>query len=230
MKKGMEKKLDIIQTAENLFCRFGYENTSIQQILDALHTSKGSFYHHFESKEKLLEEICIRRSHTITGQIVANTENISDPVEALNALLSGLIPLNGEKLGFLLMLLPVFSLPEGWSVQRVYCRELSLRLDEPLQKTLESGRETGAFAPLNIPRTAHIVLSLTNSLWCEICDMIILSEKQGEICDPSELLRMADAYRSSVERILSAPFGSIRLVSIQDIKNLSEQIHAHWKK
>ena len=34
--KGEMKKMDIIRTAETLFCRYGYEATSIQDILDAL--------------------------------------------------------------------------------------------------------------------------------------------------------------------------------------------------
>ena len=58
MKKGDIKKQVILQTAETMFCRNGYETTSVQDILDALHTSKGSFYHHYASKELLLEEIC----------------------------------------------------------------------------------------------------------------------------------------------------------------------------
>ena len=58
MKKGDLKKQEILRTAESLFCRYGYEATSIQDVLDELKTSKGSFYHHFVSKEALLEEIC----------------------------------------------------------------------------------------------------------------------------------------------------------------------------
>ena len=54
MIKGDRKREEIIRTAETLFCRQGYEKTGIQEIIDLLHTSKGSFYHHFASKEMLL--------------------------------------------------------------------------------------------------------------------------------------------------------------------------------
>ena len=43
MKKGELKKQEIMETAEILFCKKGYEQTSIQDILDKLKTSKGSF-------------------------------------------------------------------------------------------------------------------------------------------------------------------------------------------
>ena len=71
MKKGDIKKQEFINTAEELFCRNGYESTSVQDIIDSLNTSKGSFYHHFISKEALLEEICSRRADQILQGIIA---------------------------------------------------------------------------------------------------------------------------------------------------------------
>ena len=68
MKKGDIRKLEYIQTAERLFCKNGYEATSVQDILDTLHTSKGSFYHHFPSKESLLSAMCVRRAGAIAAE------------------------------------------------------------------------------------------------------------------------------------------------------------------
>ena len=45
MLKGDLRKKQILETAEKMFCRDGYEKTSVQDILDVLHLSKGSFYH-----------------------------------------------------------------------------------------------------------------------------------------------------------------------------------------
>lgn len=40
----------------------GYENTTIQDIIDALgNLSKGAIYHHFKSKEDILEAVCDQR-------------------------------------------------------------------------------------------------------------------------------------------------------------------------
>ena len=62
MRKGDEKRQDILSVAERLFCQKGYKETSVQDILDVLKTSKGSFYHHFESKEQVLQKICESRA------------------------------------------------------------------------------------------------------------------------------------------------------------------------
>ena len=50
MKKGDLRRQAILDTAEALFFERGYEETSVQDILDAMELSKGGFYHHFESK------------------------------------------------------------------------------------------------------------------------------------------------------------------------------------
>ena len=43
-------------------------------------------------------------------------------LERLNILLAGMLPFREEKLSFLLMLLPVFALPEGRTVREYYSR------------------------------------------------------------------------------------------------------------
>ncbi len=52
-----ERKAQVIQTALRLFAMKGYENTTINNIIDEAGISKGGFYHHYVSKEQLLEDI-----------------------------------------------------------------------------------------------------------------------------------------------------------------------------
>ena len=49
----------IITTAARLFSVHGYENTSVQEIIDTVGVSKGAFYHHFTSKDDILEAIAV---------------------------------------------------------------------------------------------------------------------------------------------------------------------------
>lgn len=68
MKKGDERKVEILNTAERLFCTRGYAGTGIQDILDTLQISKGGFYHHFISKDAVLKTICERRAVAAAGR------------------------------------------------------------------------------------------------------------------------------------------------------------------
>ena len=51
----------ILDVAFRLFMEKGYEHTSIQDIIDHLGSlSKGAIYHHFKSKEDILEAVTNR--------------------------------------------------------------------------------------------------------------------------------------------------------------------------
>lgn len=56
MKKSSKNqtKSRIVSAAWRLFYQYGYDNTTIDDIVEASNTSKGSFYHYFESKDALL--------------------------------------------------------------------------------------------------------------------------------------------------------------------------------
>lgn len=55
MKKNTNQTKSRIVTASwKLFYQYGYDNTTIDDIVEASQTSKGSFYHYFESKDALL--------------------------------------------------------------------------------------------------------------------------------------------------------------------------------
>ncbi|MDR2370698.1 MAG: TetR/AcrR family transcriptional regulator [Treponema sp.] len=57
-KQKAETFVDIMRSAEELFMRQGYEKTSMQEIADNSGLTKGALYHHFASKEALLERMC----------------------------------------------------------------------------------------------------------------------------------------------------------------------------
>ncbi len=49
----------IIAAAWRLFDENGYENTTVDQIVEACGISKGGFYHYFRAKDDLLEELAL---------------------------------------------------------------------------------------------------------------------------------------------------------------------------
>ena len=55
-----EKRNAILDVAQRLIYTKGYEQMTIQDILDDLQISKGAFYHYFDSKQALLEAMIER--------------------------------------------------------------------------------------------------------------------------------------------------------------------------
>jgi len=81
------KKRDaVIGTALRLFTEKGYENVSVEEIIAATGTSKGTFYHYFRGKEEILAEFG-NRQRTIIDQWLKRTPK---QVESLEGHLNGL--------------------------------------------------------------------------------------------------------------------------------------------
>lgn len=57
IKKPEVRKDELLNAAEKLFIEKGYENTSVKDIYTEVNGSFGMFYHHFKSKEEVLEEV-----------------------------------------------------------------------------------------------------------------------------------------------------------------------------
>jgi len=51
----------IISAADLLFYQQGYECTTFSQVADRLNISKGNFYHHFKTKDEILQAVIQKR-------------------------------------------------------------------------------------------------------------------------------------------------------------------------
>jgi len=106
----------IISAAWKLFYEQGYENTTVEDIIFESETSKGSFYHYFESKDALLgtlstlfdekyealTQVMNPDSNAIDTLLWLNSElftmvDSSVPIELLSGLLSTQLSSKGEK-------------------------------------------------------------------------------------------------------------------------------------
>lgn len=60
VKPAPERRTEIMDAAEALFMQKGYDHVPVSEILEAVGIAKGTFYHHFASKEELLNAILER--------------------------------------------------------------------------------------------------------------------------------------------------------------------------
>jgi TetR/AcrR family transcriptional regulator, transcriptional repressor for nem operon len=60
----------IVEAADQLFYQQGFEHTSFADIADAVQISRGNFYHHFKSKDEILDAVITVR--------LANTRKMLD--------------------------------------------------------------------------------------------------------------------------------------------------------
>lgn len=68
----------ILDVSTNLFVEKGYEETTIQDIVDALgDLSKGAIYHHFKSKEEIIEAVGERLHQDVDFRTMFDGQNMT---------------------------------------------------------------------------------------------------------------------------------------------------------
>lgn len=73
---GKSTREQIVEAADQLFYRQGYEHTSFSDIAEAVQISRGNFYYHFRTKDEILG--------AVIGLRLANTQALLDRWEAEN--------------------------------------------------------------------------------------------------------------------------------------------------
>lgn len=102
VKDAEERKNEILDVAERLFCAKGFDHTSTNDILNEIGIARGTLYYHFKSKEDILDAMIER----LTKQIVAKAAVIAldDSIPVLERLTRTILSLHVDgELGNMIM-------------------------------------------------------------------------------------------------------------------------------
>ncbi len=81
----------IAEAADGLFYRQGYGQTSFSHIADAVGISRGNFYHHFKSKDEILDAVIALRLHYTAGMLDQWAQAGGRPLERLRSFVGMLV-------------------------------------------------------------------------------------------------------------------------------------------
>ncbi len=115
-KDSRNTKMKIVNAAWELFYKNGYDNTTVEDIVDESGTSRGSFYHYFDGKEDLLSSLsslfdsryeelqetladdmsCFDKLMYLNQKLFIMVEN-SIPIDLLARLYSSQLTLKGDR-------------------------------------------------------------------------------------------------------------------------------------
>ncbi len=229
MKKGDARRQGILEAAEKLFYMKGYENTSVQDVLLEAGISKGGFYHHFESKVKLLEEIALARTEEGYERAEqAVKECAGSAVDKLNLLFDVGGFFEAGDLEFISLMIRVIY-QDGCVQLRDMIKKLRVDKYEPLlTRIVHEGAENKLFYTAYPDNAARLILMMDNALTDELAGALA----QGRD-NPESLAGFVDllgAYRSGVERLLDAPYGSIQLVGLERVAQVLQALEREERK
>jgi len=76
---GTTRREELLAIAARLFAEKGFRNTTVRDIADAAGILSGSLYHHFDSKESMVDEILSSFQDELFGQYDAIIASDADP-------------------------------------------------------------------------------------------------------------------------------------------------------
>jgi TetR/AcrR family transcriptional regulator, transcriptional repressor for nem operon len=81
--KGVNTRRQIIKEALQLFSVKGYFNTSISDVLEATHLTKGGLYGHFKSKEDIWYAVYDEAARIWKSIVLKDVRKIDDPLKRI---------------------------------------------------------------------------------------------------------------------------------------------------
>jgi AcrR family transcriptional regulator len=199
-----------VDAAQRLIQQQGWEQSSIQDVLDEAGTSRGAFYHYFDSKAALLEAVVERM---VDGGIARIGPNVSQPglpaLEKFHALFGDIAQYKAEHKELILGFLRVWVSDENAVVREHFRRSMVRRLHPLLTVIVHQGVVEGSFTVHSPEATARVVISTLQGLNEDITDLFFRLDA-GEV-ELSDLTGRLVAYEEAFERILGCAPGTIRL-------------------
>lgn len=222
MLKGDLKKQAILETAEKLFFEKGYSSATIDDILEILGCSKGSLYHHFDSKQQILRDLCV--SQAASAYKAYGDKSFPDTMSAFNSLLyHGLMVRTGQE-RLLSTLLPLYGTNDGdlMIASLIHAQEaLFLPEVRRLLDLLKEEKQAFWNLPLLPDLVWHTYASLYGSMIAFANDLMAGSKQPGGI------VAILEAARFIFERTLDLPYGSMEIIRADEALNTINQALKH---
>lgn len=216
VKDADERKEELLQTALELFAERGYENTPVQAITDAIGIAKGTFYHYFDSKEALLNELVFFFAEHIFGRArnqIAGCDG--NAIDKLRILAGGTALMKMEMLEVTLPMGRMLRQPENRLVMERLVDEYGSQLTELMRQIIEEGVEERLFHVTRADMAAEIVVALLFGLGRS------KSTVSMQVDDPAVAAAWFDlmeAFEEAVGRILGVESGRVEVYDVDLLK------------
>ena len=197
--------------AQQLIVTKGYEQMTIQDVLDQLDTSRGALYHYFDSKQALLDGVVDRFAEQGMAAIAPVLENQDLPAaRKLEQALAGIAVFKAEQRELVLRILEVWN-SDGNALLREKLRRLSVQWIQPVFATIiEQGVAEGTFSVDSPEDTARVLVFLLLG-YQNLASEQFLARHAGLITF-EEVMSSYRAIGTAFERLLGVAPGSIALL------------------
>lgn len=211
IKSPQERRAEFISAANALFFSKGYANTSVNELIQYVGVSKGAFYHHFDSKQAVLEawsDDMLAQYREMIGGLV------DDPT--LNALTKWELLLRrsnqweiGQK-DIMLGFVKIINMDENLQLKHSFMQKVSALLAGYYEAILRQGNQEQVFDVPSPAVTAGLMVTVLNGFSEALTRKMLKPELMRDQLE--EVAEDVRATQQVLERMVGAEAGSMPLI------------------
>jgi AcrR family transcriptional regulator len=216
LKPPAVRRGELIDCAQRLFLSQGYERTTINDVIVATGLSKGAFYHHFRSKEDLLEAIVARFAQQSLAYVAAlQADQARDALASLNLMLALGREWKREHLGELHAMFTTLLKPENAMLYQRIVEAVFAVLTPALAAIIAQGEQEGTFDAGDARVAAETLLWLSNGRRPIVVEALAKAETDADAAIAMVVKRLR-AEEAIMDRILGVPPGGVQVLGPVD--------------
>ncbi len=159
-KKEFESKQQIMKAASELFKKYGFSKTTIDEIAESARKSKTTIYQMFKNKEEILEEVLVTEGHDLINFVISKVNKEKNSRSELSAYIKTI--LSETKKRILLFSLIKGELKNTLLNNNKLRREIDTIEIELVKNILHNGIDTKEFSPKYKDHVDSIAYYITN--------------------------------------------------------------------
>ena len=217
VKEYDERRNEILESAQALFYSEGYEQTSIQDIIDTVGIAKGTFYYYFSSKSNLLDELImqmLQQSKQLVEPLLTDDELTA--LEKVRRFFSIISDWKTGKRPFLLRILAAYYDENNVILRHRMKIETNRTMAPFLSEIIQQGVNDGSFDILYAEDMGEIVLTLAQSLSESLAELLLDGSGQENLLRLAE--KRAIVHQYALEKLLGAPQGSLPIIEMTNLR------------
>jgi AcrR family transcriptional regulator len=152
---------ELYERAAQLFADKGFAGTTLQDIADAMGTSRTALYHYVKNKDDLLAKLVAQVSQELAGQLRAvRSEDGPSPEEQLHAMARAMVAwMASRSVRFRLLILSEQDLPPDLAKAH---RKAKKTIRDELAAVIADGVRAGVFRPVDEHVAAYAIVGMCN--------------------------------------------------------------------
>ena len=211
------RRNQILDTALQLVYTKGYEQMTIQDILESLQISKGAFYHYFNSKSAVLEALVERIVDEVEPLLLSIVQDSRlSALQKFQRFFDTTARWKTDRKDLMLGLVRMWYADENAIVrQKVFARTLK-RVRPLLAEITYQGVREGVFTTSYPDSVCQMYFYFLQGLGEAFVELLLTDEDKQIAMQQAAL--MVAAYNEALERVLGAPNSSINLIDAETLE------------